>query len=222
MNLSTHKKSEVDLRVAQELKNNRDFIYETNQKLQSHGQGLIGMSMLIEKLRAENDSDKKWLLVSFENLREDILLRVYELNQRLGNVETFLKECQEDLFDLGEAMSKKYASKNDIGMFMHTKTKEIDQLSEKITKNIDYFQEAIKTLKAHVSQEVDGIKRDLTPITPEVDPIQKGLDEGFAIVKKELDGFKTEIAHLKRDVSYDNKRFENVYTLIERLQKGAT
>lgn len=220
MKLSMHNKSEVDLRVAQELKNNTDFIYETNQKLQSHDQGMIALSILIEKLVAQSGSDRKWLLVEFENLREDILNRTYDLNQRVGNLEKPISEFQQQLDDLHELVTKVYATKQSVTDCLGVLSNESSRLYGLISKNKNYFEEAVKQLYIHIQSQVTAVKNDLTPEIPEVDPIQKALDERFAILKVDLDGLKTEIARLKRTLSYDEKKFENIYTLIERLQRG--
>ncbi len=221
MKSSMPRKSEVDLQVAQQLKNQTDFIYETNQKLQSHGQGLIAMSVLIEKLRTQSDNDKKWLLVSFENLREDILVRCYDMNQRLGNFETSFRDFQKKIDNFYVEFSKKYAFKKDVDLAMEIQSEESDDLSTHVSNRFDYFDNAVSDLRAYVKSQIDSVRQDLTPMIPDEDPIQKALDERFSTLSVDLDGFKTEIARLKKDLSYDQKKFENLYTLIERLQKGA-
>ena len=71
-----------------------------------------------------------------------------------------------------------------------------------------------------MSSDLSQAKKELTPVEPEIDPVQQMIDERFNVFKIDFDGLVRELAILKRAVAYDEKKFENIYTLIERLKGG--
>lgn len=212
--------SDADLRAAQELKNDRDFKYETNQSIQSLAQGLAALTIKNEKAHSSSHSDRKALLIEFENLRESVLESMKEMDQRLGDVESKLFEVLDSFTDLKEEIVLKNLTKQEFYNAYVKEVKHLDDLEKKVAERGDYFNYALATIKAQFKQDIEVVKKDLTPVIPEVDPVDVKLDERFKVLKVDFDGLVREIAILKRSVAYDQKKFENIYTLIERLKEG--
>lgn len=221
MNSFTPKgKSDVEIRAAQELKDARDFQYNTNQTLNSLKEGIISLSMQHEKVMAKCDSDRKALLIEFENLREWILASFKEMNKRLGDAESKLFEVLDAFTDLREEAGSCYLTREDF-------VESFDELEQKICSNhlkqtmkSDHLLGSFDQLKGQAKLDLENLRKELTPVPPEVDPVQAQIDERFAVFKIDFDGLVKEISLLKRAVFYDQKKFENVYTLIERLKEG--
>lgn len=55
---------------------------------------------------------------------------------------------------------------------------------------------------------------------PEIDPVQVKIDEVKKVVKVDLDGVAKEIFLMKKAIVYEQKKIENIYTLIERIKAG--
>ena len=212
--------SNEEIKAAQELKDSRDFVYNTNQSLQTLSQGIISLSIQNEKVIAKSQSDHKALLIEFENLKENIVKSIKEMQQRIGDVESKLYEFSHSLKNLREEIVVKYLPKKEFYDCYVSETKSRDDFQTKMGEKNYYFNLALSTLKSQFNQDLEGVKKDLSPKVPEVDPIKKQLDERFSILKVDFDGLIREIAFLKKAVAYDQKKFENVYTLIERLKEG--
>ena len=45
------------------------------------------------------------------------------------------------------------------------------------------------------------------------------MEEAFQILNVNYSGILKEISLIKKDISYSQKKFENIYTLIERLKE---
>ena len=90
----------------------------------------------------------------------------------------------------------------------------------KQTLKTDNITQSFGNLQGQLKQDIEKLRKALTPIVPEVDPVDTKLDERFKVFKVDFDGLVKEITLLKKAVFYDQKKFENVYTLIERLKEG--
>ncbi len=210
--------SDEDLRAAQAIKEHQDFKQNTNQSLQALSQGIVSLSIQHEKVLANSKSDRKALLIEFENLRESVLSSMHEMDQRLGDVETKLFELLDSFTDLREEVMQKFLTKQEFYDAYVKEVKHLDDLEKRVNQRDDYFNLRFAALGGQFKDQIEVVKKDLTPQVPEVDPIKKQLDERLNIFKIDFDGLVREIALLKRAVSYDQKKFENVYTLIERLK----
>lgn len=215
-----NQKSEVDQRVAQELKNNQDFIYETNQKLQSLSEGIIALALQHEKIKGKSESDLKELHIAFENFRETILDSYKGMLQRLGESEQKVSEITKAFCKLETTLKASYITRDDFKSIVETLENKISAIEFDFKENHDYFNFCLDRIKGHFSNQIDSVKKDLTPVVPEIDPIKAQLDDRFKVFKVDFDGLVREISILKKSVAYDQKKFENIYTLIERLKEG--
>jgi len=213
----THKdRSEVDLRVAQELKNNQDYIYKTFQEIQALKDGLQTLSYKLELSMAKSWSDVKTVHIEFENLRDEIVSKTNEFNQRVGKVESKVLHLMEAFTLLNEEVKNKYLSIEDFKKTVDQQDESIDSLADALIEKTDYFNIALSTLKAYFQAQLEAAKEELTPVIPKIDPVQLKIDESLKVFKVDFDGLIREIDFLKRENSYDQKKFENIYTLIER------
>lgn len=217
MNLSTHKKSEVDLRVAQELKNNQDFIYETNQKLQSLGQGIISLSIQNEKLKTQADKDKKDIQIDVENHMQEVQNALSLSRKRVDKLEDWvaivLADMQKRLDEFRtqivhhEVLDEKFMA---IGNWM----KSFEYSHERLTGLVN---SSANLLQGKIESGIEQVRKELTP-EDVVDPIKAEVEELLNCMRVDFEGLVREIAFIKKNVSYNDKKFENIYTLIERLK----
>lgn len=219
MNWSTRKKSDVDQKVAQELQNNKDFIYQTNQTLQGLSHGLISLSLSLEKLTAKSDSDRTYLHIHFENLERSVSEHITQMNQRLGDVETKLSYMCDDFLRFKEDVSFDYVKSKNFYEQNENTYEDIDELRKELITKTNSLNIGISTLKNLFKDAIDNVRKDLTPVPPKTDPL-KQVDTKFDCLKVDMAGLTREIELLKKSNSYDQKKFENIYTLIERLKEG--
>jgi hypothetical protein len=216
-----YKKSEVDLRVAQELKNNQDFIYQTNQTLQGLSHGLVALSLQHERVIAKFDSEKKDILIDFENICDKVNKSLHEINQRIGDLESkYNKDIEDIKFVLNTAIQNCITQEvfnNEIRLGSIS----FNKLDSTINKHINESRSNNQHIHSTIKSEIQKVREDLTPIIPEVDPVKKAIQEVFEVFKVDFDGLVREISILKKAVAYDEKKFENVYTLINRLKESA-
>lgn len=213
-------KSDQQIKEEQDLINARRFEYDTNQKLQNLSQELVSLSLMHDRLMSKGEGDRKLLLIEFENLQRFVHDCLHKMDQRIGDIETKLCEIRDLFSDFKDEIEADYLTREDFVTRLTPEARKIDLLEKDLINKHEFINLAIYQLKIHVKDQVDSVKNELTPVKPDADPVDQKLDERFKIFKIDFDGLIKEIALLKKAVAYDQKKFENVYTLIERLKEG--
>jgi hypothetical protein len=212
-------KSNAELKEAQELKDIKDFKYSTYQSLNALSEGIGAFSLQHEKVMAKTESDRKALLIEFENLREWIRSSFQYMHQRLGDVESKLCEALHEFIALKTESAAAYVTRKEFNDLLASLESQMVSNHLKQTLKTDNLAHDLGNLQGQVKQDLESLLKNLTPIIPEIDPVDTKIDERFQVFKVDFDGLIKEITLLKKSVFYDQKKFENIYTLIERLQK---
>ncbi len=216
----TKQRSEVDIRVHQEIKNHNDRVEQMNQSIQSLKQGQIGLSLLYEKSMAKSGSDLNNLLIGFENLKFGVENTLHNMNQRLGEMETRVSGLLDGFLKIKKEIQTTCVDKDDLDNHLECHRDQIDCLQQDLSTHKDGFNSAIVALNHKLRDEFERLKKELTPLPPKVDPVQEKMNSLLEIWKVDCDGLVKEIALLKRSSAYAEKKFENIYTLIERLKSA--
>lgn len=212
-------KSEVDLRVAQEIKNHQDWMYEVGQSIRILKEGLAALAAIHEKNLSKVQSEHKSVLIAFENLEENVLRKLDVFTQRIGDVETKCINLQLELGDKLYEFSQNYTTKEEnvkSDAFLWSKFKELD---EKMKSKNDFVDTQFIRSRSQLKEEIEGVRKEI-PSIEEFKPLKKEMEETFQAFKVDFAGLIKEIALIKKAVAYDQKKFENIYTLIERLKEG--
>jgi hypothetical protein len=213
-------KSEVDLRVSQELKNNQDFIYQTNQAIQNLRFGLSELNRQNEKLSEILHLMVKKLEINFDNQSEQV-------SHKIKKQEGVISEHEKTMDTFTKDSSKKFT----LIMQNFVEVTEFQKAIERIDQNQRKLEERLNVLNGtmlssfglidgQIKNQIDSVRKDLTLTIPEVNPLEKSIGDKINSVYVDFSGLTKEIAVLKKAVAYDQKKFENVYTLIERLKAG--
>jgi len=220
LNLSTHKKSEVELRVAQELKNNKDFIYQTNQALQNLSNDIRDLTLNQKKLEAKLGSEHKDLLITFENLREWILSHHNNVTHRIALVESKIEANLNEFSELKQHADLNFVTHEQYVQDLLDNSYRVDDVEDELKLLEGYFNSTVTHIKHKITQSIEDVTVTLTPVKPDVDPLQIKFDQAFANLKIDMQGFVKELALVKQDIKYDNKKFEYIITRLERLKQG--
>lgn len=212
-------RSEVDLRVSQEIKNHQDWMYQIGQSIRTLKEGLAALAIIHERNVSKVDSDHKSVLIAFENLQEEVLGKLDVFYQRIGDLESKCIHLQLELGDKLYEFSQTYTTKEEnlkSHAFQWSKFKELD---EKIKSKNDFFDTEFTNVRSQLKDQVEGVLKEI-PSIDEFKPLKKEMEDTFQAFKVDFAGLVKEIAIIKKAVAYDQKKFENVYTLIERLKEG--
>jgi hypothetical protein len=75
----------------------------------------------------------------------------------------------------------------------------------------------VENIRGHIKNNVQDLRKEM-PDMPDISPLTKKIDETLACFKVDFDGVLKELQMVKKSVAYGEKKFENIYTLIERLK----
>lgn len=211
-------RSEVDIRVAQEIKNHKDLLYEAHQKINALNEGVISLSLAHEKSRNEFSRQAQSVLISFENLRESVDDVLKQVGKRLGDAESKLFEILDEFNELKEEVAISHIDKEQFeSLFDELENRIVSNHLKQAQKN-DSLNNYVQNLQQKATEDLRTLREELAPKEPEIK--KEDLEKKFDVWKVDFDGLVKEIAILKKAVAYDQKKFENVYTLIERLKAG--
>jgi type III secretory pathway component EscV len=220
LKLSTPEKSEVDKRVAQELKNNQDFIYKTNQALQDLGMGLTAMANMHQREMAGCKAMHKHLEITFENLAADIAKKVDKAFNGIDEMKRII-----DIFQMSSSkLVEKFESKIDkekvdeILEDIILKQYDLDQAHQNL---VGHLEAAKNILTGQIKHATDSVRKDLKSDVDIPAIINSRTAELLKPFYVDFEGLVLDMARLRKEVDYHNKKFENIYTLIKRLQEAA-
>lgn len=219
MNSSTPKRSEVDLQVAQELKNNRDFIYQTNQSIGNLNKDLTALTLIFGRVQSQSLTDKKAILIEFENFAEGVIEKVTNFSKRLGEMESKFEVLSANVSKNIERMFAVCASKADYDKSTADHGEKISDLQDSLERQSQYFEKAIESVHRIFRSELQSVK-DCIPIETDLQPLQDDLQQRFDAMKVDFEGVARELALIKKALAYGDKKFENIYTLIDRLKES--
>jgi hypothetical protein len=110
--------------------------------------------------------------------------------------------------------------KPELDIALHTLGSLVASQNLKQSLKNDALNQSLQQLQGQTQESLKALKEELTPKPPDIDPIKAQLDERFKVWQVDFDGLIREIVLLKKTIHYDQKKFEHIYTLIERIQAG--
>lgn len=210
-------KSEVEMRISQEIKNHQDWMYKIGQAIQTLNESLVALSLRSEKIATQAASDNKQTLILFENLAKGVQEETKYLDQRVGDVESSVSilkqgciEFEKDVVENNQIFERCWET---IGTYVAR----ICDLENDLKVSKDCFNKSLNTTKAQLVQNIQTLKEELTPKPQE--PIKEQVEEKLKAIRVDFEGLIREISLLKQTVAYGDKKFENIYTWIERLKE---
>lgn len=215
-----NKRSEVDIRVAQELKNNQDFIYQTNQALQMLKISIIDLSKHLESLiNRQNEAIKK-LEIAIENQNVFIESKVKAQERLIDAYGKATTDFADESTRIIKGMNKEFLKLDAMSTFVEgslSNQQATNMCLESMKNKLNVYE---SNMKGHVYDVVCGLRQEFISMLPELDPLKKDLNMRMDMIYIDLAGFIRELATVKKKIDYGEKKFENIYTLIERLKAG--
>lgn len=200
------KRSEVDIRVTQELKNHQDFIYETNQAIQNLNVKLVNLSLECEKSKAKAQSENKALEIAFEKFTDKILVQMKQFEERISGFEKAVKKYTEqhveEICDL-ENFKADYSEFIAFANKVEKRFKDVDEITD---KNNMYQADWNRLLIGKIHEEARKLENKIMPKMPDLTPMMQKVDEKLDIMRVDFAGIFKEIDYLKKDVDVIRKK----------------
>lgn len=220
MNSFTQSKSKEEIKAFQEKKAYNDFVYQTNVTIQAIQTGLVALTLTVEKLSSKFESDKKSIKIDFENLKE----KIDSESDSWGHL---LADYGSEIIKLTTGLSKKFQDiENKIALAMEAK--QLASMVERRCNDLEKIREvdwaciesSFNHQKGQLNEQIRLVREDLSPKEDLLAKAKESIGEHLNPIKIDFQGLIKEIELLKKAVKYSEKKFENIYTLIERLKEG--
>lgn len=215
---SINERHERNLVDYQDVINREKFVHDLNITVQKLKLDLDVLNLDVDKSIAKSTNDHNSLMRAFENLSEKVNKTLYQIDQRMGDLESkYTKEINDIKFMVGEIMrvtvTKEYLTEiiHNISNGMCKTNRSVEKLSASCDSKANHIYSMIKS-------EIESVRADLKPIVPDVDPVKKAINERFEVFKVDFDGLYREISIIKKNVAYGEKKFEDIYTSINKLK----
>ncbi len=222
MSLSTQIRAVVDkqfnLRTTQEIRNNTQFIYETNQKLQSHSQQIVALQSSLDTSIGESKSDNKSLEIGYSYLENMIKNIKIDTEKRVDRIETTVQEAVFRIQEKLQKFSEEYALAEDLEDKFIPIAEWIEKIEANQKKIMDYITSSQRLINANIEANSCKLRQELTPKNDLEENLKKEIQNMIEVMKVDFQGLIREIELLKKSSHYADKKFENLYTLIDRLK----
>lgn len=212
--------AEKDRKAAQELKNDQDFIYATNQSLQNlsvafeglrkefslHsdqvGSKLKSQEINIEKLGEKNAIHQKSCNDVLDECRRNVqgCLDAYETNAKNSLFSTLsLDSCIKSIKTLQEGFSRLESDSDRIEQLIISEVLRLANLIESRAKNL---------------------KEEIISIPSEVPSLKSAIEEKVEIFNVNFQGVLRELEVMKKSAFVSQKYIEDLYTKMGRIKEG--
>ena len=210
---------QFELVVQQEIKNHNDRMLATNlaiNELRASIDKISNSLNLSASLHESNmqirDIKDKYQCEEINKLIQKIDSHINDqrkLNERNSTKYQEMVEAIERLFKLDEKLS---ASLNSHGMWIHENNEDLHSFSKAVTSNLE-------GLERKLSNNLQKIKEEILSLPSEAQEVKKEIQKQMDIDRVDFAGLLKELRGYKKENFIIDKKFEHIYTQIERLDK---
>ncbi len=197
------------IRDFQDKKNHQDFVYETNTQIQRLNHAVSALSLLVEKLRANSESDHKALLIELENFKASVLPRCQRVESRMGDLEikvhAHIQRINRDHQDLKSIM----IDKDTVMLFIGQHLKKIEENAESIKACKADLHLSINGQVAESNRYLSTQRLELLDLILREDPFKQEIADKLKVYKQDFDSLYQEMTNLKLAFGSVQKKFEH-------------
>ena len=195
-------------------------MYNTGQKIDGLKHASVILSNRFDKLLSECGSNHTKLNSEFEELKKWVEESIYTLVQKIGNCESQINAQNKTIIEALKKTSDLFIEKEEFYPVVDEIQRELKSFHEKSQSNFDYFNFAVEQARSQANQNIEDLKIKIDLKPDDFDPIKSEINECLRSWMNEFVGLSQEIAILKQALAYDQKKFENIYTQLDRLKAG--
>jgi len=211
---------QFELVVQQEIKNHNDQILTTNLAINSIQEKIavhekkqfLQASSLLDKLKIQDEK-----ISSLEK-------SVSALAQEIECIKDSNKKiiiANEEILDIININNDKfkidYSVISEKVFVLHKMLSDAKNQNEEMYKNFSFL---MTSRDYKMTKELEKFKEEVLNKPSEIREVKKFLEEKIAINSIDVDGIMREIQHYKKAAHVVEKKIENIYTLIQRIQDG--
>ena len=213
---------QFELVVRQEIIEHNKTISATNLRFNELRTNVLELreelSKEINKLGCEDirlSHDQEGLFYTFKKMKEDFLKLVSD-NER------FNKRNFKEIQIIDESIETVHRNQQNLKGFFDCLSDQFDKMKKAIDELSKLHEYERQRLKYGFIKDINKAKNEILSKPSEAIPLRKEFMEELSMHKIDNEGLLKEIKVLKKTAFIIEKKIENLYTLIERLNKKLT
>jgi len=163
---------------------------------------------LFEKMELELRDFKTYSTCAIGTLKSKIAFHEITIEEQKNTIQDLHKQML--------AFQEVYATQLSLDRF---KKEMNDLIKEIVTGNTNGFQSCQREFKESFNALIDKLIKWAGDIEKKVSEMADKSESNFSVVRVEKEGITKELTNNKKDVFIIQKKIENIYTLIERINK---
>lgn len=214
------KRPEAEIRAAQAVKNNQDFIYATNVALNSIRDEIQKLHLEVRQEKADRENQFQTLKIELENAQDGVMFDMASFDAIQSDFEKRLNKAD---FEISR-LTNLYKTVLDVNEQMHKSFDSIKSSSYEQSKLYAILVQLTKNQSEDFQRRMnvctERLRDELRVVKPLIDPLEVKLNEQIDIMKNDHRGLYKEISLIKKDVEYGEKKFEAIFTRIGIKKAG--
>lgn len=210
---------QFELVVKQEIKNSSDSVYASTLAINEMKLQVKELTEKLAKSVAEFEEAKTWKRIYIDELRTLVDKEQSSSASKFGDVQSNFIAMTNELNALKKTTALQNENHNKLIEQLKDARECISILRQGINDFAASFRNEMQTMFSKVSEKVAQTKEEILSIPSEAKQVRADLENQLSIAKVDRDGVMKEMAVCKKASYITEKKIENIYTLIERLDK---
>lgn len=203
--------------VKQEIKNNDDELRYIKQELVKLTYEVIFLRKEKERIDAERESDSVYFKSKIYELEKKYEETIKEHKKQIETLISSIKSLKDCAVSEIEILKEKKASSHEMMIYRNDLYNKMKFILDKVESHKTDLQNATTIINEKIKSTAEELKSSI-PEKPNLDSLVESITESHENIALDIRALIKEIEILKHSQKYNDKKFENIYTLIERLK----
>ena len=210
---------QFELVVQQEIKNHNDQMLATNLAITELHKKIEEAKIYQDRINAHYGNSissinqfRQFIQLEINNLKQYVLNRIDDqrvINERNSKEDLDKVEAIDRLFKMIEKLTDKLSS---LSEYVQVNSDSISSISESMHSSLE-------SLERKNAASLKNFKNEIASLPSEAQEVKKELQKQMSIDRVDFTGLLKELRGYKKENFIIDKKFEHIYTLIERLDK---
>jgi len=209
---------QFELVVQQEIKNYQDSLNQIHQTHRDLSDRIGLIKTFIDKNTSETHSKIGYLLTDVESLKTNIDILSQKIDKNLKDVKDIITAMNLLTDKYFANVWNKFKSYENLEQVADLVMKKLDSIQEMVIKNNSKSSEQFNCLNFKMDKELKNLKKEILETPTDASKVKEQLDSKINSHILDVQGVTRELRINSKNIHIIEKKLENIYTLIDRIQ----
>jgi chromosome segregation ATPase len=208
---------EFELVVKQEIKNYNDTVLATNIALEKCRSSIEELSN--NTMQRFSEQENKFLAqdIALSRIKDSFDKSFIQLGKRIDDLSNQIDQYRKNTEFLIHDIESAYLEKDDFCTVIKEVRADIDDIRSKTIHLKDSLQQGLYRLSGDINSNIEILRREIFDGPSEAEAVKADLSKKLDAASIDFLGLMKEITICKKESFITEKKIENLYTLIERI-----